>query len=242
MEINKSLSAVASKFVPSNPFLITTGRPFLPIRANATFPSKYLPPIQLLWLILMESYGHLVSTKHLSLAKLVKVASSKPGWEAPDISHSTWSQTWGPCHWPPLGSKVKMSRFHGTTCANLLQPSQILDEIPNWFGSSLMIRTQSLQGCDPTIWLESWRSSGIFHLVVALKNHHQNLVKTWPQGILAWNAQVKSLAMDACHIHGWFTSMIEKHRDAYAICIDFLSLNKHNYNPKESPSSNALSR
>ena len=121
MEINKCLSAVASKFVPSNPFLITTGRPFLPIRANIRnmsfqiFVSNSTPSV--------ESHGILWTSGINKPIEPGKVGESCliQTWllKAPDISHSTcWSQTWGPCHWPPLGSKVKMSRFHGTTCAN----------------------------------------------------------------------------------------------------------------------------
>ena len=92
MEINKCLSAVASKFVPSNPFLITTGRPFLPIKANIRIHSQHvLPNICLqfnsfgwvLWNLMDIWY----QTEQL-LAKLVKVASSKPGFSKHPTFHT----------------------------------------------------------------------------------------------------------------------------------------------------------
>lgn len=93
MEINKCLSAVASKFVPSNPFLITTGRPFLPIRANIRIHSQHvLPNICLqfnsfgwVWWNLMDIWYQ--QTEQL-LAKLVKVASSKPGFSKHPTFHT----------------------------------------------------------------------------------------------------------------------------------------------------------
>lgn len=149
----------------------------------ATCPSKYLPPIQLLWLSLVESYGHLVSTNWAAPGKVGESCLIQT-WllKAPDISHSTcWIQTWGPCHWPPLGSKVKMSRFRGTTCANscansfpntgrnsklivssLMNPNPVTPRLWSYHLARILeIQWDFWPGCSQKITIRSWTKLGL---------------------------------------------------------------------------------